>query len=206
MRRQSTSIVTPTSCSPIEVKCRRLAGFTLIEMMVAMMVAVILLTVGIPSFNDLAKNNRLVTQSNAIAAVMNGARAEAIAQRRTVTVCGSSNGTSCSGAWGAGWLTFQDADADGTVDVGDPLLVYVNSAANSAVNVGFVGATTVRYNALGFALAGSNGTMRLCDERGDTHARALLISSTGRLSVASDTDSPADKIVDDAAGVNIDCP
>ena len=88
---------------------------------------------------------------------------------------------------------------------GDVVLKRVNSVPDT-INVAFVGATTVRFNSQGFAVAGSSGTMRFCDERGDTYGRALNISATGRVSVATDTDSSPDGIVDDAAGTNIDCP
>ena len=39
-------------------------GFTLIELMITLAVAAIVLTVGIPSFQDFVYNNRLTTQAN----------------------------------------------------------------------------------------------------------------------------------------------
>lgn len=185
-------------------------GFTLVELLMVLVVGVILLTIGAPAFNDTVKNNRLVASMNALSGMLGSARAEAIAQRATVTVCGSSDGESCDGEWAQGWISFLDSatapDTAGVVDAGDTVLRRAN-AVPGTISVALAGAdTTVSYGSQGFATTGANSTFRLCDDRGDTHGRALLVSSTGRVSVATDTDAEPDGIVDDAAGDNIDCP
>ena len=74
-----------------------------------------------------------MTNSNRIAAEINGllgdlqfARAEAIKEGQTVTVCVSSNGATCAGAavstWQNGWIVFSDVNNDHTVDAGDAIL------------------------------------------------------------------------------------
>ena len=68
-------------------------GFTLVETMVVLALALILLTAGVPSFNQIIKNNRLVAQANALSGLMASARSEAITERAVVTVGGSGNGT-----------------------------------------------------------------------------------------------------------------
>ncbi len=182
-------------------------GFTLVEMMVVLALALVLLTIGVPSFNQIIKNNRLIAQTNALSGLLASARSEAITQRAVVTVCGSSDGTACDGQWSAGWISFLDVNGNATVNTGDgdTVLKYVNTVPDT-VGVALDGATTVRFNSQGFAVAGSSGTMLFCDDRGDTHARALNISATGRVSVATDTDATPDGIVDDAGGTNISCP
>lgn len=181
-------------------------GFTLVELLMVLVVGVILLTIGAPAFNDTVKNNRLVASLNALSGMLGSARAEAIAQRATVTVCGSSDGESCDGEWAQGWISFLDGDNDGTADADDTVLRQAN-AVPGTISVALVGDdATVSYDSQGFARTGANSTFRLCDNRGDTHGRALLVSSTGRVSVATDTDATPDGIVDDADGDNIDCP
>ena len=183
-------------------------GFTLVELLMVLVVGVILLTIGAPAFNDTVKNNRLVASMNALSGMLGSARAEAIAQRATVTICSSTDGAECDeDEWGKGWISFLDLDNDGEVEVddGETVLRRAN-AVPGTISVALVGVTTVRYGSQGFATTGANSTFRLCDDRGDTHGRALLVSSTGRVSVATDTDAEPDGIVDDAAGGNIDCP
>lgn len=182
-------------------------GFTLVEMMVVLALAVVLLTIGVPSFSQIIKNNRLIAQTNALSGLLASARSEAITRRAVVTVCGSSNGTACDGQWSVGGISFLDVNGNAVVNTGDgdAVLKYVNRVPDK-VNIALVGATTVRFNSQGFAVAGSAGTLRFCDDRGNKYARALNISATGRVSVATDTDTTPDGIVDDAGGTNISCP
>jgi len=178
---------------------------TLVELLVALAVAVILVTVGVPGFTAVVKNNRLVASANALAGLLGEARSESVSQRRPVSVCGSSSGTACDASWSVGAVAFLDADADGVIDAGDTVL---RQSANpvSAVTAALSGPTTVRYTSMGWLAANSAGTFRFCDDRGNRYARAVLLSATGRVSAATDTDNPPDGIVDDAAGTNISCP
>lgn len=182
-------------------------GFTLVELLMVLVVGVILLTIGAPAFNDTVKNNRLVASMNALSGMLGSARAEAIAQRATVTVCSSTDGAECDeDEWEKGWISFLDLDNDGAVDADDTVLRRAN-AVPGTISVALAGDdATVSYDSQGFARTGANSTFRLCDNRGDAHGRALLVSSTGRVSVATDTSATPDGIVDDADGDNIDCP
>lgn len=45
-------------------RMRRCQGFTLIELMISLLVLVILLAIGIPSFRDLAIQDRITSQTN----------------------------------------------------------------------------------------------------------------------------------------------
>lgn len=183
------------------------AGFTLVELMIVLVVAVILLTVAVPNFNDLMRNNRMVTAVNAMAGAMNAARSEAIAQRKPVTVCESSSGTGCTttGNWNQGWIVFVDENTNGTVDSGDVIVRRVN-AIHPEIEVAFVGATKVRYNTQGFATSDSIGYFRFCDDRGSMHGRAVIVAPTGRISLATDTDGDGIVNFEDGATGNIACP
>jgi type IV fimbrial biogenesis protein FimT len=183
----------------------RASGFTLVEMLVTLVVAVTLLTLAGPGFQDLVLNNRLTVASNGLAGTLNAARSEAIAQQRTVTVCASSNGSACTGTWSEGWISFIDVDSDGTVDAGDTILRR-GQPVNATVDVSLVDAVRVRYGGQGFALPNSAGHFALCDDRGAGHAKALIVAATGRVVVATDTDATPDGIVDDADGDNVVCP
>jgi type IV fimbrial biogenesis protein FimT len=94
-------------------------GFTLIELMITLVVAVVLLTISIPSFRTLMANNRATTQANALYSALNYARAEAIGRGTTVTVCPKStpsvSSTTCgsSADWANGWQVFTDDNANG---------------------------------------------------------------------------------------------
>jgi len=63
-------------------------GFTLVELMITIAVAVILVTVAIPSFRELIARNDLVTVTNAWVSAINTARAEAVKLNQPVVLCG----------------------------------------------------------------------------------------------------------------------
>ena len=63
------------------MKFKRHSGFTLIEMMIAMVVLAVLITVGAPAFTKMIKDNRLLGEAYGLRAALDGARSEAIAQR-----------------------------------------------------------------------------------------------------------------------------
>lgn len=100
------------------VKKRRLVvqkckGFSLIELMVTIALLTIFVGIGIPNFVGMVNNNRSVALANEFMASLNSARAEAIKRGKKVSVCPSSNGSSCATAadWPSGWIVFIDTAA-----------------------------------------------------------------------------------------------
>ena len=91
---------------------RRNFGFTLLELLIAIVVATILLAAGTPAFNDFVKNNRVTGQTNDLVSVIQLARSEALKRSTNVVVCASSDQASCTGkdTWTNGWIVFSDFD------------------------------------------------------------------------------------------------
>ncbi len=99
-------------------------GFTLLELMVAITIFSILVSIAVPSFNSVIESNRVQTQADKFFTTISTARSEAIKRNGTVTICKSNTLTSCAstGDWTSGWIIFADADSDGTVDSGETIL------------------------------------------------------------------------------------
>lgn len=72
-------------------------GFTLVELMVVLAVLAILVTIGLPSFAELIKDNRTAAQSRELNAILTFARSEAIRRNDDVSV----QLTSITGGWEA---------------------------------------------------------------------------------------------------------
>lgn len=91
------------------------SGLTLIELMVAVAVLAILLSIGIPSFQSLVAQNRATSAANELQSTLQFARSTAIAQARPVTVCAANFATSpptCITSptvrnWSGGWIVLQ---------------------------------------------------------------------------------------------------
>ncbi|WP_006786866.1 GspH/FimT family pseudopilin [Thiorhodospira sibirica] len=72
------------------------AGLSLIELMVALAVLAVVLAIGIPSVNQLLREQRLTTTTNLFIASVHFARSEAIKRAERVTICPSVDGQHCS--------------------------------------------------------------------------------------------------------------
>src|SRR5215470_11999907 len=103
---------------------KRWAGFTFVELMVVITIAAMLIAIGVPSYRYVTNSNRMSAEVNALLGDMQFARSEALREGRTVSICISANGTSCSSAytWQSGWVVFSDLNNDGAIGANDPIL------------------------------------------------------------------------------------
>ena len=112
------------------------AGFTLTEMLVAMTIAAIALSIGMPSFTSMLARYRIDGQHAGLMDDLLLAREEARNSSSPTAVCASSNGSSCNGsAWNQGHIVFRDGGAKGSVDGGDTVLRYAKGAPAGIVIV-----------------------------------------------------------------------
>ncbi len=163
---------------------KRNNGFTLAELLVTLAVFSILVTVGVPSFNQTLMNNRQVSSLNILVGSMQLARSEAIARNTRVTLCASADGATCGNAWSNGWVVFVDRDADGQVGAADTLLRSVNDIENLGIAAGGI-TTSLMYRPNGRMMTNNNirantGQFTVCDIRGAEHARTVVVDSSGR--------------------------
>jgi type IV fimbrial biogenesis protein FimT len=162
-------------------------GFNMIELLTAMVVAAIVLSVGIPSFTSMTQNNRMTTQSNALLATLNVARAEALKTNTQVTICKSSDNAACNNglSWNDGWIVFEDTDLNGARAVGETLLwARANlEGPNTLVSVSFDNFIAFQPNGMSIGSTANAGFFRLCDARGVDRARDITVTRTGSSTV-----------------------
>jgi type IV fimbrial biogenesis protein FimT len=134
-------------------KNKNQAGFTLIELMITVAVAVILLGVGIPLFDSMMANNRAITQTNMFVTAFNLAKSEAVSKNITSTICADADGDPATfvcgnqNNWANGWFVFNDQDGDGTRDANDTVIKIWEALPATANIVATVG--SVSFNSLG---------------------------------------------------------
>jgi len=97
-------------------------GFTLIEMMVSVSIAAILISIAVPSFKTMFKNNRITAATNEFIAALILTRSEALKRNNNVSICASTNQMTCTNGtdFAKGWIVFLDCDQDGVRDAGKP--------------------------------------------------------------------------------------
>jgi type IV fimbrial biogenesis protein FimT len=162
-------------------------GFTLIELMVTIAVLGILLSIGIPSYQNMVLNSRITAQANQVITALNYARSEAVKRAAPATVCATNGGAACAGSkgWSTGWLVFADANGNGTVDGGEAVLrVWPALGGNNTLNTETN--TKITFTATGVA-TGFADILWLCDKRGTAEARSIVINSMGRSYVEKGT-------------------
>ena len=183
-------------------------GFTLIEMLVAVLIVGVLLLVAAPGFSDLISNNRMVSEVYLMRATLSHARSEALARRAPVVVCPTTDGLACadSNDWSSGYITFVDTDDNNVANPTDPDEDIIQwEARQSPVDILFDNASKrVRFGGQGVAL-GFEGTFTFCDSRGAGDARALILNPVGSLRAALDIDATPDGIVNVLDDTNVVC-
>ncbi|MFN3887704.1 MAG: GspH/FimT family pseudopilin [Aquabacterium sp.] len=169
----------------ISARRPRSGGFTVIELMVVLAVTVILMAVAAPAFQPIVQQNRTLTEMNALTASMRVARAEAMRQGLPVTVCASSNGTSCSGraAWESGWIAFVDRDANQAVDTVDQVVRVQSGFTGGDTIAASSSVAAVTFSRDGFAFnLGTAVTWTIRTSPVSQNAtRCLVLSRVGRL-------------------------
>jgi type IV fimbrial biogenesis protein FimT len=162
-----------------------IAGLTLLELLVVLAVASIVLTVAMPAFQHTVAGGERTAAINTLVTALLLARREAIKRGEAVVLCKTTDGERCerseNTSWAAGHLVFVNVDGDHPpwLDHGEPVLLRggeltgVSIAANRSA---FILRPIPRRS--------TNGTFTICDRRGAAHARALVVSYTGRARTA----------------------
>lgn len=176
-----TGVVFPR-WNPYIFRMRKAAGFTLIELLVTMTVAAILVGLAGPSFKITIQNNRLVTQGNDLLGALIYARSQAIELNSTVTVCASSDGATCSGTnWASGWVVGY-APSGGSNPVATMLRSHAAITGGNTLNGYLSGGTataSLAYLNSGMLSGSTNTYFNICDSRGASYGRYLLVTGSG---------------------------
>ena len=175
-------------------------GFSLVELMVALAVLVILVTVAIPSFNSTILRMRGSAVADKLISSLNLARSEAISRNTRVTVCASSDGVDCDNSasnWNSGWIaTWQDLEA--AVGSQNKVIKFWRlSNQGATINLTPVNSHKLIYRANGEAFLSANGSTEVsppvaigfntqvdrCEELTQAQRRVISIAPFGALTI-----------------------
>lgn len=151
-------------------------GFTLVELMVALLIGAIVLGYAIPSFNSLMRKQELVAQLSSLNSAFAFARAEAIARSEAVGICGSTDGINCSNStdWDSGWVIYLDSDRGTPLRVEDDLAGQVTLRSE---------VSEINFNRDGELIGLAGVKLSLCagdaEEVGEKRSRTINVSVVG---------------------------
>jgi type IV fimbrial biogenesis protein FimT len=157
-------------------------GLTLIELLIALAVLGVLFGVAVPAFSGGLEAARASDARAGLLASLMTAQGKAAITGAHGVLCPSFDGANCDDSpdWSTGWLVFLDSNGSREVEGGEQIL-HVQAPLSGRVHLrSTVGRTRIVFQGNG-GNAGSNVTFTLCDGRGPSRARALIMSNTGGL-------------------------
>jgi type IV fimbrial biogenesis protein FimT len=168
-------------------------GWTLIELMIALALGALLVSLAVPGYQDWIANYQLASRAEQLAGSLTLARSEAIKRGQRVTLCRAPDGWHCgdSAGWEAGWLVYVDMNGDGSITGDEPVLRSEGAAAtgihvhgNRPVDdyVSFTGLGHARLQNGGLQM----GTFTIC--RRGLPARKVVLANSGRIRVEKSRD------------------
>jgi type IV fimbrial biogenesis protein FimT len=186
---------------------KRQCGFTLVELLVALAIAAVLLTLGVPSFRSTIASSRLTSSTSDLVGSLAQARSEAIRRGVRVTVCISNDGATCatSGNWDRGWISFVDitrSETQARVDDDENIISVTQRGVTSTLIEGSTDparggpdiAQYVSFSSDGTArkmsgMGPGGGILRLCEPSNAltdaNRAREIEVAAVGRLSTTT---------------------
>ena len=170
------------------------AGFTLVELTVALAIGSLLLTAAVPAWGDWIAAYQLRNHAEQLASSMNLARSEAIKRGLRVNLCPAADARRCADGvgWSGGWLVYVDGNRDGHVGDDEPVLRVeralvpgIRVLANRPLEdyVSFTGLGSARLLSGGLQM----GTFTVC--RAGQNALKVVLANSGRVRLEKTRDS-----------------
>lgn len=130
------------------------SAFTLIELMITIAVLAIIATLAAPNLSQMLHNTKVNTSSGDILSFLQQSRTEAIRLGKTVTVCGSSDGSSCLSANKTNWSTGLIATHSGST-------TPIQKLTFDSSQLSITGPETITFNTFGSTTAEHEITVTL---------------------------------------------
>lgn len=173
------------------------AGVTLVELLIVVVLAAILMSIGVPSYKYVTNSNRMSTEINSLLGDLQYARSEAVREGQYVTVCVAQStnpaSPSCAASgtatWQNGWIIFADVNNNGTIDASEPVLRIQNALTSSDTLVASPATSTITFEKEGFVHMGNATTRVTLNDSGNdtTYARCLDINQAGMMQTQTNT-------------------
>lgn len=194
------------------ITSKKVGGFSLIELLIALIVFGLLLGLAVPSFTALLEKTRIQAAINLFVSNYQLARNTSITARGDVVYCpidvtqASLVSQKCAQDWTLGAVVYKDKDGNLTIDREEDIVAIINKPTKSLQMRMRAGLNKqyLRFQANGF-LENTAGNLVICGaDNNPRHAKTVIFSRNGRIRFGADKNN--DGILENAEGQPISCP
>jgi type IV fimbrial biogenesis protein FimT len=157
-------------------------GFTLLDALLGMSIAVIVFGIALPNYRDAVAQVHASAARTAMTMSLFGAMRDATVNGQEAVMCPSSDEIGCLDGtdWSQGWIVFIDLNGDRSRSPNETLTGRQPELSGDVRLHSTQGRPRIVFQPNG-SNAGSNATFTLCDRRGPKEAVRLVLSNSGRL-------------------------
>lgn len=163
------------------------SGFTLIELMIAILVLVIIIAIATPYFSSMLARMESKKISTSLQTILRDARHHAFTHRKRIAICGSYDGINCdSQGWNTGLLIFHDAIPNRIRDETEKIHQFyqLNLKHGHLTWKGFGVAGNIIFQADTGLPRGSNGSFFYCADQSN-NTRRIFVTPMGHSRIES---------------------
>ncbi len=169
--------------------CRRFTrdrGLTLTELVTALSLLSILLSLGVPGFRTLHIKTQQTTLINGFSTLFHQARSQAILEESRQILCPSEDNLTCQPGndWSRGLILVTDANRNGQADPGEPVMALFNAEKGSEIEI-HSNPTRTQVHYLGDGRpSGYNLSFGFCDPHNRVPGKYLIVNNVGRIRIS----------------------
>lgn len=183
-------------------KANDIKGVSLTELMVALVIISLTLSVGVPAFKNFTHRVDAQNDISALRLILYQARSTSILQGIRTRLCPLDDAGHCTNQWNAELTLFFDLNNNKSMDVGEVVLNRVQSVPLDTALRSFTG-SSVSFDERGMA-GTSTGSFGYCLKATEPISVTFIISRLGR--IRPGVDSNQNGVKETASGKDIDCP
>ncbi|WP_256364085.1 GspH/FimT family pseudopilin [Rhodanobacter sp. C01] len=168
-------------------------GFTLVELMITLVVAVVLIMIAVPSFRNITLSNKLTTTANDIVNAIHSARLEAVKRNASTQLCSNSSSANAKASDALGSACGSEAGAVYVLTTPTPTQVLAGTSGITAPLQLNGDMTALRFTAqglgqkVGTSTPYSNTVADICTSQMSTDNHRVITMTAGSILVTTTT-------------------